>query len=113
MGKILTSSDTMMCPHGGQVTISALQNEASAGAAMVRPTDIFTVGGCPFILLGAPHPCVTVQWQSPSTKVKAGGKVKAGSYVLTTESIGMCQAADQAPQGTVLIQMTQTKASAQ
>jgi hypothetical protein len=105
MGKILTSSDSMMCPHGGQVSISALQTKASVGAPIVRPNDIFTVAGCSFNA-GGPHPCVTVQWQSLSTKVKAG------SYVLTTDSVGICQAADQAPQGTVLIQKTQTKASA-
>ena len=107
MGKILTSADIMMCPHGGQVSISALQSKASAGAAMVRSSDLFTVAGCTLNVAGGPHPCVTVQWQSPSTRVKAG------DYVLTADSIGMCQAGDQAPQGTVLIQKTQTKASAQ
>lgn len=107
MGQVLTSADIMMCPHGGQVGISALQTQASAGAAIVRPSDIFTVAGCVLNIAGAPHPCVTVQWQSPSTRVKAG------SNVLTTDSIGLCQAADQAPQGTVIIQKTQTKVSAQ
>jgi hypothetical protein len=107
MGKVLTSADIMMCPHGGQVSISALQSKASAGAAMVCPSDIFTVAGCAFIVALAPHPCGTVQWQSPSTRVKAGNPV------LTTDSIGLCQAADQAPQGTVIIQKTQTKVSGQ
>jgi len=32
--------------------------------------------------------------------------------VLTTDSVGICKAADQAPQGQVLIQKTQTKAAA-
>jgi hypothetical protein len=106
MGQILTAADILMCPHGGQVSISPVQGRASAWALIVRPDDVFTVAGCSFNVSGAPHPCVTVEWQSPSARVKAG------SFALTTDSIGLCKAADQAPQGTVLIQKTQTKASA-
>ena len=108
MGQILTASDILMCPHGGQVSISPLQSRAPAGAMIVRPDDVFTVAGCSLNVAGAPHPCVTVQWQAPSGRVKAGD-----SFVLTTSSIGLCTAADQAPQGTVLIQQTQQKADAQ
>lgn len=112
MGQILTASDLMMCPHGGQVSISPLQASASAGALIVRPGDVFTVARCPLNLSGAPHPCVIVEWQSPSTRVKAGDR-EAGAFLLTTASVGLCKAADQALQGTVLIQKTQTKVSAQ
>jgi hypothetical protein len=108
MGEILTSSDTLICPHGGQVMISPLQTRVSCGATVIRPDDVFVVGGCTFNISGAPHPCLTVEWQVPSGRVKAGD-----SYVLTTTSIGMCKAADQAPQGTVLIQPGQTKVGAQ
>jgi hypothetical protein len=90
------------------VTISPLQQRASAEALMVRSEDVFVVAGCTFNIGVSPHPCVTVEWQSPSGRVKAGG-----AYVLTTSSIGLCKAADQAPQGTVLIQKNQTKADAQ
>jgi hypothetical protein len=108
MSDILTASDIMMCPHGGQVSISALQSKASGGALAVRPDDVFMVSGCPLNIAGAPHPCLTVEWQMPSKRVKAGS-----SFVLTTSSIGLCKAGDQAPQGTVLIQQNQTKAGAQ
>jgi hypothetical protein len=111
MGQILTAADIMMCPHGGQVSISAVQGSASAGALIIRPGDVFTVGGCPFTIGTSPHPCMIVEWQCPSTRVKAGDR-GAADVVLTMASVGMCKAADQAAQGTVIIQKTQLKASA-
>ncbi len=109
MGRVLTVSDIIMCPHGGTVSISSTQSRARAGGALiVRPGDIFVVAGCPFNVSSAPHPCVVVEWLNESPRAKAGG---AG--VLTTSSIGICKAGDQAPQGTALIQKTQTRVSAQ
>ena len=109
MGQVLTAADIIMCPHGGSVSISSTQSRASAGGALiVRPGDIFVVAGCPLHIASAPHPCVVVEWLNESPRAKAGSV-----GVLTTSSVGMCKAADQAPQGTALIQKTQTKVSAQ
>lgn len=108
MPHVLTASDMIMCPHGGQVSISPGQTRAKAdGALVVRPDGVFAVAGCAFSTGAGPHPCVVVEWQAPATRVKAG------IFVLTTASIGVCKAADQAPQGTALIQKTQTRTSAQ
>jgi hypothetical protein len=108
MGQILTVNDVIMCPHGGTVTLSSSQSRASAGGGLIlRPGDTFTVTGCALTIPSGPHPCVVVEWQNPSAKAKAGG-----TGVLTTSSIGICKAGDQAPQGTALIQKTQTGASA-
>ncbi len=108
MGMILTTGDVMMCPHGGTVTIVSANTKALAdGAPIVRPNDVFTIAGCPISTPAGPHPCVLVQWQMPSAAASADG-----NPALTTDSIGLCQAADQAAQGTVLIQKTQSKASA-
>lgn len=105
---VLTTADVMLCPHGGTVLLTSSQSQVSAGRALVlRPGDTFSVVGCVFVLGVAPHPCVTVEWQNPSQSVNA-----AAQPVLTTASLGMCKAADQAPQGTVLIQKTQTQVSA-
>jgi hypothetical protein len=49
---------------------------------------------------------VTVQWVVAALRTKV-----LGDAVLTTDSVGMCQAADQAPQGTVLVNQTQTQVS--
>lgn len=108
MGHALTTSDIIMCPHGGTVSLASTQARASAGGAhILRPGDIFVVAGCPFNVGGGPHPCVTVEWLNESPRAKA-----VGQGILTTSSFGMCKAADQAPQGAALIQKTQTKVSA-
>lgn len=108
MPKMLTVNDVMMCPHGGSVMLSSSQAQVKAQQGLVlRPGDSFSIVGCAFNVASSPHPCTTVMWQSPAVSVKAGGEA-----VLTSASVGLCQAADQAPQGSVMIQMTQTKASA-
>ncbi|WP_295386964.1 hypothetical protein [uncultured Thiodictyon sp.] len=109
MGRLLTTADALMCPHGGSVSSVCGNARVRAGGGFVlRPTDRFMIAGCPFNLSGSPHPCVSVAWQAP-----AGRTCAAGDRCLTTDSIGLCQAADQAPQGQVMILCTQTKASAQ
>jgi hypothetical protein len=107
MSFLLTSSDVMMCPHGGTVSISSSNTKANAGATIVRPSDIFTVAGCTFTIPpSTPSPCVTVDWQIPANNVMADS-----APALTSSSIGLCKAATQAVQGTVIIQSTQTKVS--
>jgi len=44
----------------------------------------------------------------PALKVKV-----LGDFVLTEESVGLCVAADQAVQGTVMVQTTQPKVAGQ
>ena len=107
MPNLLTVSSVMMCPHGGQV--QAVSSNARAKAArdfLLRPSDTFTIIGCPFNIAGAPHPCVQAQWVMPDLQSKA-----AGDFTLNEASVGLCLAADMAPQGTVLIQWAQAKVS--
>ncbi len=107
MAGLLTTSSQLMCPHGGTVTIiSAGTSLQAAGSPIVRSGDTFTVAGCPFTLGSLPHPCVRVQWLQPATQNQAGG-----DFALTEQSVGMCLAADQAPQGTVQIVAAQPKAA--
>jgi len=107
MAALLTTSSVLMCPHGGTVSAASSNTKAKAGDFIVRPSDTFTIAGCPFTLpSGTPHPCMTVQWVKSTLRCKA-----AGDFALAQDSIGMCLAADQAPQGTVLIQSTQPRAS--
>jgi hypothetical protein len=108
MAEILTTASSIMCPHGGSVSIvSSNTSTRAGGAAMVRPSDTFIVAGCAFSLPAGPHPCVTVEWQAPAATTKA-----AGAAVLTRNSIGLCKAADQAVQGAAIVQNTQTRAAA-
>jgi hypothetical protein len=103
----LTTASVLMCPHGGSVMASSSNTSAKAGAAIVRPSDTFSIAGCAFTLPnGTPHPCMSVQWSKSLLRCKA-----AGDAALAQDSIGLCLAADQAPQGSVLIQSTQPRAS--
>jgi hypothetical protein len=110
MGALLTTASMMMCPHGGTVTAISSNTQATAGGSpLVRASDTFTIAGCPFTLPGPiASPCMTVQWMQTDTESKA-----AGDFTLSMNSMGMCLAATQAPQGTVLINNTQQKVTGQ
>jgi len=97
-----------MCPHGGTVSAASSNSKAKAGDFLLRPSDTFTIAGCALNISGAPHPCVRVQWVVNALRSKA-----AGDFTLTTDSVGLCLAGDQAPQGTVLINFTQPRVSGQ
>ena len=105
MPKVLTTSSIMMCPHGGQVMATSANARVKAGGDfVVRPSDVFTIAGCPFNIAGAPHPCVQVQWVMPNMRSKV-----LSDASLSESSVGLCLAADMAPQGTVLINFTQPR----
>jgi hypothetical protein len=107
MANLLTAASVMMCPHGGTVNaISSNTKVKAAGSYLLRSTDTFLIVGCPLNVAGAPHPCVQVQWVQTALKSKA-----IGDFNLTINSVGLCVAADQAVQGTVLINTAQPKVS--
>ena len=78
------------------------QSQATAGAPILRMSDTCTIAGCAFMIGTVPSPCVTVQWVQAAARVQAGG-----DFVLNEASVGLCLAATQAPQGSVLITNTQ------
>jgi hypothetical protein len=104
MSEFLTTASNLQCPHGGTVSVTSSNTRAKAGGAfIVRSGDTFLVGGCPFTPGSAPpHPCVRVQWLTSALSNKAQGDAS-----LTKESVGLCIAADGAPQGNVLVNATQ------
>ena len=107
MGAYLTSSATLQCPHGGLVSAIPSNSEVSLGGSpIVLSSDTFTIGGCAFNVAGAPHPCLQVQWIVTALMATAGG-----SQPLSTDSVGLCKAADGAPQGPVMIVSTQAEVS--
>jgi hypothetical protein len=103
MPALLTAASTMMCPHGGTIVATPGSTRATAGAPILRGTDTFVVAGCAFNVSGAPSPCVSVNWVQTATRVQHGGDL-----ALNEASVGLCVAATQAPQGTVLISATQS-----
>ena len=109
MPGLLNSSTIMMCPHGGMVQVITSNTRArAAGGFLLRMSDTFLITACPFVLGIVPHPCVQVQWVQPALRSKA-----MGDFALTEASVGLCLAADMAPQGTVLIVFTQPRVSGQ
>lgn len=107
MAGLLNTASVLMCPHGG--TVSAISSNArvsAAGSFVLRPSDTFLIAGCPFVVGVVPHPCVQVQWVVPDAQSKA-----MSDFTLSEQSVGLCVAADQAPQGTVLITFTQPRVS--
>jgi hypothetical protein len=105
VASFLTSASQLMCPHGGTVTATPGQTDASAGSSpILRASDTFTIAGCAFFVGPSPHPCMTVEWVQKATQDKVG------DFALTAQSVGLCKAGDQAVQGTVLVVSTQLKA---
>jgi hypothetical protein len=107
MARMLNTSSVMMCPHGGTVTGAPTCSVNVGGALALLSTDTFTIAGCTFNP-GTAHPCVTVQWVQPAGRISC-----SKNPALTEESIGLCLAADQAVQGTVLILSTQLQVEGQ
>jgi hypothetical protein len=110
-GQTLTTASTLQCPHGGTVQIVSSNTSVKADeVALALAADTFTISGCPFQIPAAPSPipspCVTVQWLKTDLKTTVNG-----TPTLSTTSVGLCLAATQVPQGSVIIANTQTRVS--
>jgi uncharacterized Zn-binding protein involved in type VI secretion len=99
---------TAMCPHAGQVqVISSNTRVMVSGMQAATLGDTYTVAGCPFTIPGPkPQPCVKVQWLVPSSRILINGQ----PAILQTSS-GLCQSAEQIPQGPPQIVASQTRVS--
>ncbi len=108
-GRILTTASTIMCPHGGQATLTTSNTSVLADSAPVLlESDIHTVAGCPFTLPGPkPSPCVRIEWSAGASSVTVDG-----TPVLIESSMGRCISPEGAPQGLAVIVNTQVKGSA-
>jgi hypothetical protein len=105
-GFLFHTGASAMCPHAGQVTaISSNTRVLVNGMPVATVADTFTVAGCPFTVPGPkPQPCIKVQWLVPATRVLVNGQ----PAILQTSS-GLCQSAEQIPQGPPLVTMAQTR----
>jgi hypothetical protein len=104
-GFLLDAGTTIMCPHGGRVTV--VPRAARVGLSGKPPLlvdDTATVAGCGFNVSGAPSPCLRVQWLMPATRVLVDS-----SPVLLSSSVGLCVNAGGAPQGTAIVSGFQTR----
>src|SRR5438093_10780222 len=112
-GNTLNINSSLQCPHGGSVQIISANTRVKVDNAYAAlSTDQFIISGCPFqIPIGTgtkPSPCMTVQWVLSDLKVKVNS-----TATLSRSSVGICQTAEQIPQGPVLIANTQAKSQSQ
>ena len=107
MAALLNTSSIMMCPHGGTVSAVTTNTKVMGGGSpLVLSTDTFLIAGCVFVIGIVPHPCMQVQWVVSDLQSQV-----SGNFTLNESSVGLCVAADSAPQGTVLITFTQPQVS--
>ena len=101
MGYLLTQDATIQCLHGGQAQPTAMSAQVKVnGQSVITQSSTYTISACSFMQGLKPSPCMTAQWTSAATRVKAGGVP-----VLLSDSQATC-----IPNGTgVTIVMTQTK----
>jgi uncharacterized Zn-binding protein involved in type VI secretion len=97
------------CPHGGQVSIQSGNTRVKVGGqAVALQNDTYTISACPFQIPTPggpkPQPCVIVRWVKPALRVKVNGQP-----VILKTSIGLCQSAEQIPQGPPNVTTTQMR----
>ncbi|HEY3268742.1 MAG TPA: hypothetical protein VGM37_17635 [Armatimonadota bacterium] len=95
-----------MCPHGGPITtISSNARVLVGGMPVATVADTYLVTGCVFTAPGPkPQPCVAVRWLVPAMRVFVNGQP-----VILQTSIGICQSAEQIPQGPPMVVSTQPR----
>ena len=109
---ILTTADSVRCPHGGTVVLTTSNILARVDRApILLVTDMHAVERCPFqIPFGTgtkPQPCVIVRWSAGATRARVGN-----IPALLQTSLGTCYSIEQIPQGFALVARVQQKAKA-
>ena len=95
-GFLLHVGASAICPHGGQISIIPSNTRVFVSNQPVATfADTTLVAGCAFTLPnGKPQPCIKVQWLVPAARVMVNHQP-----ALLQTSPGLCQSAEQIPQG--------------
>ena len=74
-GYLLNQESKVDCIHGGhaQATKPSPRVKVSNRPVVTQPNP-HSVSACPFNVSGSPSPCVTAQWTTAATRVRAGGE---------------------------------------
>ena len=101
MGYLLVQGATVLCQHSGQAQPAVTNSRVKiSGQAIADQSSPYTISACPYMTGNVSTPCITAQWTTGATRVKAGGVP-----VLLKDSQAICT-----PNGTgVNIVMTQTR----
>ncbi len=100
---ILTTLGTVMCPHGGTVSLSSGQSDVEAeGGKVILVSDEHSIAGCPFQVPAGPstkpQPCIKLRWQVGAVMTKVND-----TAVVTQSAVGLCYSAEEIPQGPAVI----------
>jgi uncharacterized Zn-binding protein involved in type VI secretion len=95
-----------ICPHGGQVTVVSSNTRVLVNGLQVATiSDFCPIAGCVFTIPGPkPQPCIQARFLVPAARVLINGQP-----ALIQTSTGLCQSAEQIPQGPPSILVTQTR----
>lgn len=112
-GFVLHVNAAMQCFHGGPATIAPSQPRVLVnGQPVANIAAPITVAGCLFqIPVGAgtkPQPCVTIKWAMPSTRFLVAGQ-PAALLPSPGSGPGVCQSAEQIPQGAPIVSAVQPR----
>jgi hypothetical protein len=107
-GFLLTVGSGVQCTHAAAATAQTGNTRVVVGTGpAVTASDKHTVAGCPFTIPGPkPQPCVTITWAA-ATRVFINGQPAV--VQVPGPGQGMCQSAEQIPQGPPIIAGIQTR----
>jgi uncharacterized Zn-binding protein involved in type VI secretion len=110
-GFLLHVNAVMQCPHMAPATTAPAQPRVLVnGQPVAIASNLITVAGCVFTTpVPKPQPCVTIKWLMLSTRVLVNGQPVLLQPSPTGSGSGLCQSAEQIPQGPPMIGMVQTR----
>jgi len=112
-GLLLHVGVAAQCTHGATATIAPSQPRVLvSGQPVANITAATAVAGCPFqIPVGAgtkPQPCVLVKWLMSSARFLVNGQ-PAALTPAPGPAPGICQSAEQIPQGPPVVSSVQAR----
>ena len=116
-GFLMHVGAVMTCFHqAGQATIPPTQPRVLVSGQPVAtisppPVPLATVAGCPFTTpppASKPQPCMTILWSMPSTRFLVNG-LPAALIPAPGIGPGICQSAEQIPQGVPTVKVVQSR----
>ena len=109
-GLLMHANAVCQCTHAAPATIVPTQARALvSGQPVATMTSQIMVAGCPFTLpLPKPQPCITIKWLMPSVRVLVLGQ-PAMLVPAPGPGPGLCQSAEQIPQGPPIVSAVQLR----
>jgi hypothetical protein len=100
----------VQCTHGAPGKIVPTQPRVLVnGLPVALMTDQIMVAGCPFTIPAPkPQPCILIKWLMPSARVLVNG-APAMLIAAPGTGPGLCQSAEQIPQGPPIVSVVQTR----